>query len=146
MNDKIVTHEDLDLLREMREQADYGRIHQAPLLDRLIAAAEADQPPLPEGWVLHTTPAGSRAVFWHRDGYLYQWDDDDDAVHPVQPFPSSTTVPLRPTVTEADVEKATEAWLSDLEMLGVHPEGGLFQTAKGTIRAAFKAAGIEVTP
>ena len=70
MNDKIITHEDLDLLREMREQADYGRIHQAPLLDRLIAAAEADAPPLPEGWVVYTYTDGAQSVFWHSAGEL----------------------------------------------------------------------------
>lgn len=147
----VVTYEDLAALRELRDDLDRkGALPTGtalPLLDRLIAAAEADQPPLPEGWVLLTHHDGSSLrVLWHHDGDLYL-NDDRTQMFTTDPAPfRDRLTPLRPTVTEADIENATAAALSDLEMLGVHPEGGLFQTAKGTIRAAFKAAGIEVTP
>lgn len=142
MNDKIVTHADLGDLLDLRSHcADFDSDEaerKVEMLDRLIAAAEADAPPLPEGWVLHTTPAGSRAVFWHRDGYLYQWDDDEHSSRPVQPFRSSVTTPLRPTVTPADVEKAVRA-VEALEAKAVVDN-------KAYVRAAFAAVGIEVRP
>lgn len=143
MTDQLITYDDLNTIEDARrwianvpvgQEAVSGKARVLDLLDRLRVEAEADQPPLPEGWVLHTTPAGSRAVFWHRDGRLHQWDDDDRSSRPVRPFPSSTTTPLRLTVTEADVEKAGQK----IE------DAALDLTYADLARAAFEAAGIEV--
>ena len=139
----VVTYADLMALHDLR--ATYNPTPGDAidkLLDRLIAAAEADRPPLPEGWVLHTTPAGSRAVFWHRDGYLQQWDDDDRPSRRVQQFPGSTTTPLRPTVTEADVEKAVDVYMEARGLSSWQTQ----EEIPPALRAAFEAAGIEVTP
>ena len=77
MNDKIVTHEDLPMLRGVRNRLSTAPGSERDLLDRLIAAAEADEPPLPEGWVVLTTPStgSKRILFHHPDGSLTAWDD-----------------------------------------------------------------------
>ena len=64
--DKLVTHADLDVLRRIKEAV--GHSGCGPLVDRLIAAAEADQPPPPEpeqiGSVVRATCVhGSTGIF-----------------------------------------------------------------------------------
>lgn len=56
--EKLVTYKDLSVLRRIKEAV--GHSGCGPLVDRLIAAAEANRPALPEGWyafesVMHGT-------------------------------------------------------------------------------------------
>lgn len=159
MNDKIVTRDDLAALRALRSDCSVFEKDEQRLLDRLIAAAEADQPPLPEGWVLASI-SGMSFPYWHSDGLLYQGITDDDGTpmtkrDRVGAHNREWITPLRPTVTEADVERAAEAHRAD--RLGLNryrisehcdwndlPEADR-QGYVRSMHAAFKAAGIEVT-
>jgi hypothetical protein len=156
-----VTHADLDTLRTLRQS--YGPDREVKcggsvtdLLDRLIAAAEADQPPLPEpeqiGSVVRATCVhGSTGVFvkqgedswialpgqWGRtiQQQSDQWEDLFDIT------------PLRPTVTEADVERAAIAYMSsgeDTEWDGDESEAAK-NHARLAVRTVLTAAGIEVS-
>ena len=159
MTDKTVTYADLDDLRFLRVAAETEPDqHPAILLvDRLIAAAEADRPPLPEGWVVYRGEYGGQAVYWHRNGALYEDTNDPGPWDYVEPNRDRLT-PLRPTVTEADVERAAQAlyvlqrgeWVSGK---GITPGGTPWGTSTEAAehdrfltlaRAAFEAAGIEV--
>lgn len=141
MTDKIVTRDDLPVLRDLRRAGHDGE-PEAALLDRLIAAAEADQPPLPEGWVLLRLADNSQRVLWHHDGRLSvlrtqtglwgDWFGDAEAKR-------DRLTPLRPTVTEADVERvASERWRE------VDSPGSLAYQQKVTYDVV-KRLGIEVT-
>ena len=134
--EKLITYADLNALRGARGVF-YDGTPRARLLDRLIAAAEADAPSLPEGWVLYTAHDGGRAVFWHRGGSVYQWDNTSDVYDYVSNDPDRFA-PLRPTVTEADVKRAVDA-----AFYGGEVSDG---QANRLVRAAFEAAGIEVQP
>src|SRR5699024_9219915 len=91
-------------LRALRSDCSEFEKDEQRLLDRLIAAAEADAPPLPEGWVLLDTTKGRRAL-WHEDGDLYEHDMLGGGVWAkVAEVDRRLLTPLRPTVTEADVE------------------------------------------
>ena len=149
MTDKIVTHADLPVIDTLaslrpsmfRDEDAYQAVSE--FLARARAAAEADAPPLPEGWVLLNTTKGRRAL-WHEDGDLYEHDMLGGGVWiKVAEVDRNRLTPLRPTVTEADVERAAEVgrqkFLSNATPAG--PEGWVVAT-----RAAFQAADIEVTP
>ena len=158
MNDKIVTHEDRNTLDDafrwidgvpVGQEAICGKRRVLELLTRLIAAAEADQPPLPNGWVLLNLRGDDECTpLWHQDDTLWT-------------TPSARTVwstnvakyrdrltPLRPTVTEADVEKAAMV-LYEVDCI----EDGWPEWAseaarthcRKLTRAAFAVAGIEVS-
>ena len=141
MNDKIVTHEDLSALRGIREAATSpdtyypddatAKLTPLALLDRLIAAAEADQPPLPEGWVLLRDHNGSHRALWHNDGVLFDRDDSTGcrAVVGSRVAPHDRLTPLRPTVTESQIKAAAEDCLCE----------------PSTIRQHLAATGVEVT-
>ena len=139
MTDKPVTHEDLSVLRGLRDRLTPEDDYERDLLDRLIAAAEADAPPLPEGWVLLRFADGAQRVLWHHNGLL-------SVVYPTR-RPLSTDyfgtvegrrerlTPLRPTVTEADVEKASQ----------VLRRRGMVDYRSGEVaRELLTAAGVEV--
>ena len=156
MNDKIVGYEDLATLRNIRTEVCRPNNHPtgctcpgSELLDRLIAAAEADRPPLPEGWVLLRDHNGSHRALWHNDGVLFDRDDSTGcrAVVGSRVAPHDRLTPLRPPATEADVEKAARAAHTAefiAEWSALHE--GTRASYKRQIRAAFEAAGIEVTP
>lgn len=78
MNDKIkVPHEYLPVLRALRNDASCDAVSTDEVLDALIAAAEADQPPLPKGWVAFYD-LGRHAFrhLWHDGrGSLYTHDE-----------------------------------------------------------------------
>lgn len=140
MNDKIVTHADLDAItvldrvrpREYVSEDEYQVV--AELLARLRAAAEADQPPLPEGWYSWRTDSNGNVHVWH-DGNdrLWLYDSCKELFGYVTQHRDRLS-PLRPTITREDVKRAHVAWLrrpgSTLEALLV----------------AFRAGGIEVAP
>ena len=145
MNDKIVGYEDRNTLDDafrwidgvpVGQEAISGKRRVLELLTRLIEAAEADQPPLPEGWVvLDMPPQGSRRVLWHEAGCLYVGPNGHEHLGDVGAFDRRDRLtPLRPTVTEADVEKAAMVINDD----GILPRPAV-------MRAAFEAAGIEVS-
>ena len=142
MTDPIVTHADLKILRRLR--VDEADLSNAPnddavirLLDRLIEAAEADAPTLPEGWYLYARYGGGQAVLFVDDeGDVLEHTGSDQRVGTVADLRDRLT-PLRPTVTEADFSRARDrAWA----VLGNIP----VSTAEAALRAAFEAAGIEV--
>ena len=67
----LVTHADLPSLTQMRGETPMDSTSErARLLDRLIQAAEADKPALPEGWVL-LSKNGSQFPYYYRDGLVY---------------------------------------------------------------------------
>lgn len=152
MTDKLVTHQDLNTIEDARRwianvpvgHEVNGKARVLDLLDRLRVEAEADAPPLPEGWVAVTVRPGSEAVFWHRDGGLYQWADDDE-VWEIPQSVRKTLTPLRPTVTAEDVEKAAEAARGKS---GYYPWGAVDESMRDAwrkiARTAFEAVGIEV--
>ena len=163
--DKLVTHEDLLTLRGVRARTSVNDGESLRLLDRLITAAEADRPPLPEGWVAiepHEVREGDIVSVYYEgrddvEGHRYTGrvgvDEDGGAffIHDaerdflavyltllskapegVRDFRRLT--PLRPTVTEADIERAA----SEIERLAID------LNYTDLTHAAFKAAGIEV--
>lgn len=168
MTTENIRHVDLPALRETRSvllEAGYAPdAYPVAMTDRLIAAAEADAPPLPAGWYLLDQNPGDGLLDFHRQGWVYAlWHDGEGGLWSrpgkatvqggayfgkVELFRDRLT-PLRPTVTEADVERAAEAWLED-RMSGVAPWCCLHPEQRDpylrSMRAAFEAAGIEVTP
>lgn len=152
MIDNPVTYADrTDLLnlRAMVEDFDSDAAErQTHLLDRLIAAAEADQPPLPEGWVLLRYSDGSHGVFYYpgRGDVLTRYDNGTGGTISVEAV-RKDLAPLRPTVTEADVEKAADRARRAYTEAGQAWEfisDSTRQRWVAVARAAFKAAGIEV--
>lgn len=145
MNDKIVTHEDLPSLLQMRQEIPMDPTSQrAQILDRLIAAAEADQPPLPEGWVLLRLADGTHRALWHEGGCLYLGPDGGQHEGDVGALGNRDRLtPLRPTVTEADVDRAREA--GTVAAAGTIAEQS-YALHRRIIRAALDSLGIEVTP
>ena len=149
MTDKTVTYGDLSVLRVARDETGDGAV--VALLDRLIAAAEADRPPLPEGWYLVSVTnqegehVGNRMVF-HADGSLYERDDRNWYYGALDTMRDRLT-PLRPAVTEADVEKATQVLYGVGDLDDGWPEWAsedVRSAYRNKVRAAFEAAGIEV--
>ena len=146
MTDKTVTYADLGVLRDIDAAVrghDVDASAVAALLDRLIAAAEADRPPLPEGWYLWDA-GGARSVVYVTGEHMSRWDDGDGYFGKAD---RDLLTPLRPTVTEADVEKAAQV-LYGVEVLdGGWPEWASEDAKsayRNVARAAFGAAGIEV--
>ena len=136
MTDKTVTYADLDAIAVIeRECSALSCEGQAiELLRRLRAAAEADRPPLPEGWVVYDDGIQGARVYWHQDGDLYHSRSCRDKWHrDITPIRHRLS-PLRPTITREDLKRAHISWLrrpgSTLEAL----------------RAAFEAAGVVVEP
>lgn len=147
MNDKLVTYADLDTLRRARVVLRDGT-PQASLLDRLIAAVEDDAPPLPEGWVLRHCGSETYQALYHKgDGKLRMWKQGAPVGLIGDPgFTRDRLTPLRPTVTEADVEKAARA-AHESEWTGAWTD--LHEETRASyakqVRAALDALGIEVT-
>ena len=149
MNDKIVTHEDLDAARALAEAANrHGTEASRELARSILAAAEADQPPLPEGWVLLRYKDGSHGVFYYsgRGDALTRYDNGTGGIIWVEDMRDRLT-PLRPTVTEADIEKAAMALYGVDDIENGWPEWAV-EAAKTTgrkkARDILAAAGIEV--
>ena len=136
MTDKTVTYEDLDAIAVIeRECSALSCEGQAiELLRRLRAAAEADRPPLPEGWVLLRLEDEEYTALWHQDGMLWTTSSAMTLWSNNLARHRDRLTPLRPTIAEADVEKAADAFLAASEGM----------STKGSLRAAFEAAGIEV--
>ena len=149
--DKLVTHEDRLIIEDIfsastpDDWTEEQKEASADLYRRLIAAAEADQPPLPEGWVVESYPDGISRIVWHKGGATSMWSDGK---YETVTGPGSRLTPLRPTVTEADVEKAALCYYDDdSEGLAEWPEwsGPMSrQHCKQRARAVLAAAGIEV--
>lgn len=104
MNDIKIPHGYLSLLRNLRESV--GAVDTDVMLQRFIEAAEADAPPLPEGWyAFESVMHGNLRVYVRAGGTVYQ-SDACTCVEcywgPVGDF-AHRLAPLRPTVTEADV-------------------------------------------
>ena len=153
MTDKLVTHDDLDAIKVIERECANPTCsgEAADLLRRLRAAAEADAPPLPEGWVVHTNGLGTQRVYWHKDGVLYNCVNDGVGYGTgldIDRDDRDRLAPLRPAVTEADVEKAAmvlyevdcieDGWpLWASEAAKIH--------CRKTARAALAAVGIEVS-
>ena len=146
-NNVRVTRDDLAFLRGMRANLDNATDAAREMVDRLIAAAEADQPPLPEGWYLLNMGGGASRVLWHADGMLYEqgnralvWSDVDAAGR-------ESLSPLRPTITEADVEKAALCLYEDGEATPddwpPYASDAVKAECRAQVRAIFAAAGIE---
>ena len=138
--DKIVTHADLDAIKVIeRECASIPCSGEAAdLLRRLRAAAEADQPPLPEGWVLLEDANGRGQIpYWHESGWLFSQRDSVSGIPGAMRAASvrHRLSPLRPTITETDLEKAAEA-------ADEYASDEWSWTA--LMKRAFEAAGIEV--
>ena len=143
MTDKIVTYGDLEQLREMRDEVLDHYSDRGPaagdLLDRLIAAAEADRPPLPEGWYWLREESGDRRlVRVQPNGDITVTERGSVHIATLDSLRGGRDrlTPLRPTITEADVEKAAQA-------IGAH------RRSLGTLnnklaRAAFEAAGVVI--
>lgn len=143
MSDPIVTRADLDVLRGIYRRLIPEEDYERDLLVRLIDAAEADTPPLPDGWVMAKDSGGARRVMWHQDGALWTYDDGSVSDFSFDYFKAVS--PLRPTVTEADVERAAEAaWRKQTGNAATWNH--LPELWLDIVRAAFAAAGIEVQP
>lgn len=136
MNDKLVTHEDLALIEDI--EAAYGESGPgAALLARLRAAAEADRPPLPEPMHRGAVVVGEGGIEWvrvHPGGDA--WVNGYGRWAAWEEIGARSVKSPRPTVTEADVEKAADligtAW----------PR----QTSEDVARDIFRELGIEVQP
>ena len=132
MNDKTVTHEDLPMLRKCRAVCEDIDGPVALLFDRLIAAAEADQPPLPEGWYWVERGEG-RCAAYVKDGLISPFDSGEDTWGSVDRYRNRLT-PLRLTVTEAEVEKVAD----------IIEERAIDMTYADLAYAVVEALGIEV--
>lgn len=145
MNEKVVTYEDLDDLLRIKEAV--GNAGCGVLVDRLIAVARADAPPLPEGWYLwRDEHGGTSTAVYVKGGRISRWDDGDGLFGQVTPGNRDRLTPLRPTVTEADIEKAAYAIFREHDRNGVEFSGIARGTSLAAAREAFRAAGIEVQP
>lgn len=107
MNDKIITHEDLEALELMRDWAE-GYVPVEQIVARLIAAAEADKPALPEGWVLLNN-SGKHRVLWHDGtGYLRAeqgggaWSHIDECVGDLTPLATAASIAPEGVWVDAD--------------------------------------------
>lgn len=140
MNDKIVTHADLDAIALIESAVDQHNPGMAArvLVQKLRAAAEADQPPLPDGYAIRTAGVFQYLHFVKGGQVSDCRRTDDELDYPEDPsvYQHSTWEPLRPTITEADVEKAIDAYF-EADMSGDI-------TDRGAFRKAFEAAGVEV--
>lgn len=145
MKDQIVTYADLQDLREAKAVVHRHLAVDGPagtLLDRLIAAAEADAPDYPLGTVAHITRRGGQRLVGQRvalgpGGSRLAWQVGtslwfDSGVVEVEP--------VRPAVTESDMEQAATAIYRRLGT-GVGVSVG---KAWEIAYEAFEAAGIEV--
>ena len=137
MTDPIVTHEDLDaivalvnspVLRGLDESTGESVLD---LLRRLRAAAEADRPPLPEGWYLWDA-GGARSVVYVTGEHMSRWDDGDGYFGKTD---RDRLTPLHPTVTNDGLCDAYNSLVAEWS--------GKPLTVNAVERA-FEAAGIEV--
>ncbi|MFK5691320.1 hypothetical protein ACI3EY_16805 [Ornithinimicrobium sp. LYQ92] len=136
MNDKIVRHEDLDVLRALRNGEAVNTPDLDPILDRYIRAAEADKPALPEGWVLVRFESGNHGAYWHKDGNLYCNDGAKvyGLAYEVGETIDRDLVTLRPSITGTDVAAAVDI------LLDRQPD----EACGELVRDMFRAAGVEV--
>lgn len=112
----IVTHADLQTLRRLRNKDEHLREWSQKeiadtdvLLDRLIAAAEADAPTLPEGWYLwRDEHSGASTAVYVKGGRISRWDDGDGLFGQVIPGNRDRLTPLR-SITEAEFRAAALA-------------------------------------
>ena len=138
MTDKLVTHADANTIEDARrwisnvpvgQKAVSGKARVLDLLDRLRVAAEADQPPLPEGWVLLEGEDGGLYPYWHMADRLYGGKGGDAyRIEATATRLRDRLTPLRPTVTESQIKAAAEDCLCE----------------PSTIRQHLAAVGIEV--
>ena len=145
--EKLITYADLDTLRGVRRIFRDGT-PRASLLDRLIAAAEADQPPLPEGWYAFESVTHGTLHVYVKGGMVSasdvcvcdecSWGRVIDYVHRL--------TPLRPTATPEQIEAAAR-------VVSGYPKeswAGMSTVAKGhhldRALGILAAAGIEVRP
>lgn len=148
MSDKAITHEDLPHIAAIEKMMDRGGPgvpsgqwnDLVEFVKHLRITAEAAVPPLPEGWVVYTREGGLQQVLYHHGGGMCSTYHAHDYVGRAH-YDLSRLTPLRPTITEADVERAVEAYADTLEGPG---SGGYAVRRSVAIRAALKAAGIEV--
>ena len=124
----LVTHADLDAITSIERDylGDDGPEDVMDLVHRLRAAAEADKPALPEGWVLSDIPGGSQRVLWHADGRLYLRTDCiglvahvDDYQEP--PIPLTTAASLAPEGWHVDEDGEGRSTVWDANFDVVHP-------------------------
>lgn len=142
MTDIKIPHTNLPALRRMLD----GSIIPADLdvVREFIAAAEADQPPLPEGWVVLELGGGTSRAYYHCDGHLREWTlGTPIGAVGSEKFPRDRLTPLRPTITEADVEKGMAAMRERRGLTWMDRTDG---TVRADVEAILTAAGIEVTP
>lgn len=141
MTDIKIPHDRLPALRRMLD----GSIIPADMdvVREFIAAAEADRPPLPEGWVL-VEADGQSFPYWHDDGHLYQGVTTDGAGtrhHDLcASYDRDHLTPLRPTVTAEDVERAAEALREERMKGACHDFDAVL------VRVALNAAGVVIEP
>lgn len=148
MTEKIITHEDLPHIAAIEKMMDRGGpgipVGQwNDLIDfvkHLRITAEADAPPLPEGWVLLTRHDGTSRVLWHYDGDLYLKDDRTRMFTTDPALFRDRCTPLRPTITEADRRAAIHAAEA---AFAAAPDW--FDAFERVTDAVLKAAGIEVS-
>ena len=143
-----IPHEHLTRLEYLRGlKVEPGDVRD--MLDDLIAAAQADQPPLPEGWVVLDGSDGGQYAYWHKGNRLY--GGKGGHAYKIEATAESMRdrlTPLRPTVTEADVEKAAQAAAEEStavsrDVWGAMPEGTQ-SLWRAVARAVFAVAEIEV--
>lgn len=124
----LVTHADrrdlLDLRATVEDFDSDEAARKVALLDRLISAAEADKPALPEGWVL----IRDRVVHWHQDGCLYN--------NPISRFMTYNEVDVRDLIKkDALIPLATAASLVP-ENMRVDERGYIVYKTGGTVSTA----------
>lgn len=131
MTDKLVTHEDRDaiayligLIGPITDADPKTMSAAADFLGRAAAAAEADQPPLPEGWVIRE----DGGAHYHRDGEMFTNADCRTRTWSREDAMAQEWTPLRPAVTESQIKAAAEDCLC----------------GPSTIRQHLAAVGIEV--
>lgn len=148
MSDKAITHEDLPHIATIEKMMDRGGPgipagqwnDLVEFVKHLRITAEADRPPLPEGWVLLVGDDGGLYPYWHEDNRLS--NGKGKAAYKIEATAAALRdrlTPLRPTITEDDVDKAAQA-LYVLQSVEAAEQDRFLTLA----RAAFKAAGIEV--
>ena len=142
-----IPHEHLTRLEYLRGlKVEPGDVRD--MLDDLIAAAQADQPPLPEGWVVLDGSDGGQYAYWHKGNRLY--GGKGGHAYKIEATAESMRdrlAPLRPTVTEADIEKAAMALYGVDDIENGWPEWAVEAaktTARKKARDILAAAGIEV--
>lgn len=147
--EKLVTYKDLPVLRRILEAV--GHSGCGPLVQRLIAAAEADRPTLEDGIYEAPDEDGDYRLVYVRDGRYSKYRLPDGApLGGGYLLPADTSTWRRidgpPTVTPKRFEEAARAVSGYSESQWATLSEGIKDCYRARARKVLTASGVEVQP